>query len=76
MGCRRGGGRETSVFVSNTIIQFQGYSKKAFKETNQEVRKQELSFLLGTHRHDLLYITMKYHENISKGVQVTGWKER
>ena len=31
---------------------------------------QELSFLYTTHRQDLFYITVKYHDNIPKGIQV------
>ena len=26
-----------------------------------------------THRHDLFYITVKYHDYIPKGIQVTEW---
>ena len=37
---------------------------------NQKVIKRELSFLYATHRHDLFYITVKYHRNIPKGIQV------
>ena len=36
----------------------------------QKVIKKELSFLYTTHRHDLFYITVKYHQNIPKGIQV------
>ena len=32
---------------------------------------QELSFLYATYRHDLFYITVKYHDYIPKGIQVT-----
>ena len=44
---------------------------KPSRGITQKVRKQELSFLFATHRHDLLYISVKYHENIPKGIQVT-----
>ena len=37
----------------------------------QKVWKQELSSLSGIHCHDLLYITVKYHDYIPKGIQVT-----
>ena len=40
-------------------------------EITQKVWKQELSFLYATHRHDLFYITVKYHDYIPKGIQVT-----
>ena len=40
-------------------------------EITQKVWKQELSFLYMTHRHDLFYITVKYHDYIPKGIQVT-----
>ena len=36
----------------------------------QEVIKRELSFLYATHRHDLFYITVKYHQNIPNGIHV------
>ena len=37
----------------------------------QKVIKWELSFLYMTHHHDLFYITMKFHDYIPKGNQVT-----
>ena len=39
-------------------------------EITQKVLKRGLSFLYATHRHDLLYITMKYHQNIPNSIQV------
>ena len=39
-------------------------------EITQKVLKQGLSFLYMTHRHDLFYITVKYHQNIPNGIQV------
>ena len=39
-------------------------------EITQKVIKQELSFLYATHRHDLVYTTVKYHQNIPNGIQV------
>ena len=36
-----------------------------------KVRKQQLLFLYAIHRHDLFYITVKYHDYIPKGIQVT-----
>ena len=38
------------------------------EEITQKVCKQELSFLFATHCHDLFYITVKYHDNIPKGI--------
>ena len=35
----------------------------------QKVWKPELSFLYVTHHHDLFYITVKYHDYISKGIK-------
>ena len=43
--------------------------KKAPKGNNYKV-KQELSFLYVTYRHDLIYITVKCHQNISNSIQV------
>ena len=40
-------------------------------EITQKIWKQELSFLYATHRHDLFYVTVKYHDSIPKGIQVT-----
>ena len=40
-------------------------------EITQKVHKRELSFLYVTHHHDLFYITVKYHDYIPKGIQVT-----
>ena len=40
-------------------------------EITQKVWKRELSFLYATHCHDLFYINVKYHDYISKGIQVT-----
>ena len=37
-------------------------------EITQKVIKRELSLLYATHRHDLFYITVKYHQNIPKGI--------
>ena len=42
-------------------------------EITQKVWKQELSFLYLTHRQDLFYITVQYHDYIPKGIQVTEW---
>ena len=39
-------------------------------EITQKVLKQELSYLYVTHRHNLFYITVKYHQNIPKGIQI------
>ena len=39
-------------------------------EITQKVWKWELSFLYVTHSHDLFYITVEYHDNISNGIQV------
>ena len=40
-------------------------------EITQKVYKQELSFLYMTYCHRLFYITVKYHDYIPKGIQVT-----
>ena len=40
-------------------------------EITQKVWKRELSFLYETYRHDLFYITVRYHDYIPKGIQVT-----
>ena len=37
----------------------------------QKVQKRKLLFLYVTYRHDLFYITVKYHDYIRKGIQVT-----
>ena len=39
-------------------------------EQTKKVSKQGLSFLYATHRHDLVYIPVKYHHNIPNGIQV------
>ena len=41
------------------------------KEITPKVRKPELSFLYKTRRLVLFYISIKYHQNIRKGIQVT-----
>ena len=47
--------------------------KKSIKGMiTQKVLKQGLSFLYLTHRHDLFYTTVKYHQNISNGIQLSG----
>ena len=45
--------------------------KKSIKgEITQKVLKQGLSFLCGTHCHDLFYVSVKYHQNIPNGIRV------
>ena len=44
--------------------------KKAPKGRNLKVLKRGLLFLYATHRHDLFYITVKYHQHIPYGIQV------
>ena len=44
-------------------------------EITQKVWKQELPFLYRTHRQDLVYITVKYHDNIPKSIQVMEWTQ-
>ena len=39
-------------------------------EITKKVLRRELSLLYATHRHDLFYITVKYHQNIPNGIQV------
>ena len=43
------------------------------REITQKVHvwKWELSFLYATDRHDLFFITVKYHDNIPNSIQVT-----
>ena len=44
--------------------------KKSIKgEITQKVIKRELSILYTTHRHDLFYITVKYHQSIPNSIQ-------
>ena len=48
-----------------------GICVKSIKvEITKKALKGKLLFLYETHRHDLFYITVKYHQNISKGFQV------
>ena len=42
-------------------------------EITQKVIKRELSFSYATYHHDLFYITVKYHQNIPKGILVIEW---
>ena len=44
-------------------------------EMTQKVLKQELSFLYETHRHDMFYITVKYHQNIPNGFKLESEQE-
>ena len=46
------------------------HKKNIIGGITQKVIKGELSFLYTTHHHDLFYITVKYHQNIPKGIQV------
>ena len=39
-------------------------------EIIKKVIKRELSFLYATHRNDLFYISVKYHQSIPNGIQV------
>ena len=41
------------------------------REATPKVRKAELSFVYGTRRLVLFYISAKYHRNIPKGIPVT-----
>ena len=53
------------------------YTYKSIKgEINQKVLKQELSFLYATHRYDLFYMTVKYHQNIPNSIQVIERKRK
>ena len=40
------------------------------RDITKKVIKRELSFLYATHRHDLFYVTVKYHQTIPNGIQV------
>ena len=44
--------------------------KKHQRADNSKSIKVRLSLLYATHRHDLFYITVKYHQNIPNGTQV------
>ena len=44
--------------------------KKHQRGDTHKVLKRELLFLYATHRHGVFYITLKYHQNIPKGIQV------
>ena len=44
--------------------------KKHQRGDNSKILKRGLSFLYATHRHDLFYITVKYHQNILNGIRV------
>ena len=44
--------------------------KKHQRGDNLKLLTQRLSFLYATHCHDLLYIIVKYHQNIPNGFQV------
>ena len=44
---------------------------KPSRENNSESMKARVSFLYTTHRHDLFYLTMKYHDYIPKDIQGT-----
>lgn len=44
---------------------------KIFKRETIKTRRQELSLLYAIHYHDLFYISVWYHENISEGIKVT-----
>ena len=44
--------------------------KSIKEEITQKVLKRGLSFLHATHRHNLFYILVKYHQNIPNGIQV------
>ena len=37
---------------------------------NSKILKRGLPFLYATHRHDLFYITVKYHQTIPYGFQI------
>ena len=41
------------------------------RERTQKVCKQEVLFLYVTYRHDLFYITVKWHDNIERGHKIT-----
>ena len=50
--------------------------KKHQRGDNSKVLKRELSFLYATHRHNLFYITVKYHQNIPNGFQFIEWTRK
>ena len=53
------------------------YAYKSIKgEITQKVLKRGLSILYATQRHDLFYITVKYHQNILNGIRVIEWTRK
>ena len=44
---------------------------KPSRGDNSENMKTRVVILVPIHRHDLFYITVKYHDYIPKGIQVT-----
>ena len=62
------------MIIFRRVFRLQTGHKYALKsnkeEITQKVLKRRLSFLYATHRHDLFYITVKYHQNIPNGIQV------
>ena len=65
---------EESWLYSNrfaTMEQTRNCSWNHQGEITQKVWKPELSFLYITHCRGLFYITLKYHDYIPKGIQVT-----
>ena len=49
----------------------QEIASEMIKGNNSESLKAGVVILVWTHRHDLFYITLKYHDYIPKGIQVT-----
>ena len=47
-----------------------GADTKLTPKLKKENIKQELSFIKVNHPHDMFCISVKYHDNISKGIQV------
>ena len=64
---------EVSWLYSKQFFSYEADMKLHLKPSRgktQKVWKRELSFLYATHRHDLFYIAVRYHQNIPNSFQV------
>ena len=60
------------IFGRVFVLQSRHKIKLKHKKKTPKVRKPKLSFLYVTRRLVLFYISTKYHENIPKGIRLTG----
>ena len=60
------------MIIFQRVFKLQSGSRICIKNIKVEITqiKLELSFMYATHRHNLFYINMKYHQNIPNGIQV------